>query len=138
LHGRKETLRIVVLFGIFQKESSKTNIFLVSKHWTYGSCVETLLTYTLANSSHSSLLCLSECHRLYVCIAILLYNCSTHPIASQRLQFKCRVCSTKLTPKIPWDQNLVDCCLGSLCTEKLFFSQFFLLNEWTTYFTSFP
>jgi hypothetical protein len=25
---------------------------------------------------------------------------------------------TKLTPKIPWDQKLVDCCLGSLCEEK--------------------
>jgi hypothetical protein len=23
-----------------------------------------------------------------------------------------------LTPKIPWDQKLVDCCLGSLCEEK--------------------
>jgi hypothetical protein len=22
-----------------------------------------------------------------------------------------------LTPKIPWDQKLVDCCLGSLCEE---------------------
>jgi hypothetical protein len=25
-----------------------------------------------------------------------------------------------LTPKIPWDQKLIDCCLGSLCEEKLF------------------
>jgi hypothetical protein len=23
-----------------------------------------------------------------------------------------------LTPKIPWDQKLVDCCLGSVCEEK--------------------
>jgi hypothetical protein len=23
-----------------------------------------------------------------------------------------------LTPKIPWDQKLVDCCLGNLCEEK--------------------
>jgi hypothetical protein len=23
-----------------------------------------------------------------------------------------------LTPQIPWDQKLVDCCLGSLCEEK--------------------
>jgi hypothetical protein len=27
-----------------------------------------------------------------------------------------------LTPKIPWDQKLVDCCLGSLCEEKYIFS----------------
>jgi hypothetical protein len=40
-----------------------------------------------------------------------------------------------LIPKIPWDQKLVDCCLGSLCEEKLFFFNFFF---WTTYFTSFP
>jgi hypothetical protein len=26
--------------------------------------------------------------------------------------------STILTPKIPWDQKLVDCSLGSLCEEK--------------------
>jgi hypothetical protein len=43
-----------------------------------------------------------------------------------------------LTPKIPWDQKLVDCSSGSLCKDVLFFFQFFLLNEWTTYFTSFP
>jgi hypothetical protein len=29
-----------------------------------------------------------------------------------------------LTPKIPWDQKLVDCCLGSLCEEFYFFSIF--------------
>jgi hypothetical protein len=29
-----------------------------------------------------------------------------------------------LTPKIPWDQNLVDCCLGSLCEEINFFPIF--------------
>jgi hypothetical protein len=27
-------------------------------------------------------------------------------------------CAIHLTPKIPWDQKLVDCCLGSLCEEK--------------------
>jgi hypothetical protein len=26
-----------------------------------------------------------------------------------------------VTPKIPWDQKLVDCCLGSLCKGKSFF-----------------
>ena len=31
---------------------------------------------------------------------------------------------TRLTSKIPWDQNLVDCCLGSLCEENFFFSIF--------------
>jgi hypothetical protein len=36
---------------------------------------------------------------------------------------------THLTPKIPWDQKLVDCCLGSLCEEKLFFFNFFF---WTS------
>jgi hypothetical protein len=30
-----------------------------------------------------------------------------------------------LTPKIPWDQKLVDRSLGSLCEEKYFFSNFF-------------
>jgi hypothetical protein len=30
-----------------------------------------------------------------------------------------------LTPKIPWDQKLVDCCLGNLCEEKYFFLNFF-------------
>jgi hypothetical protein len=43
----------------------------------------------------------------------------------------------QLTPKIPWDQKLVDCCLGGLWRKIIFF-QFFLLDEWTTYFTSFP
>jgi hypothetical protein len=42
-----------------------------------------------------------------------------------------------LTPKIPWDQKLVDCCLGSLCEDFLFSFQFSLFDEWTTYFTSF-
>jgi hypothetical protein len=42
-----------------------------------------------------------------------------------------------LTPKIPWDQKLVDTCLGSLYKE-IFFFQFFLLDKWTTCFTSFP
>jgi hypothetical protein len=31
-----------------------------------------------------------------------------------------------LTPKIPWDQKLVICCLGSLCEEEYFFSIFSL------------
>jgi hypothetical protein len=30
-----------------------------------------------------------------------------------------------LTPKIPWDQKLVDCCLGSLCEDFFIFFQFF-------------
>jgi hypothetical protein len=30
----------------------------------------------------------------------------------------------ELIPKIPWDQKLVDCCLGSLCEEFFFFSIF--------------
>jgi hypothetical protein len=30
-----------------------------------------------------------------------------------------------LTPKIPCDQKLVNCCLGSLCEEKYIFSNFF-------------
>jgi hypothetical protein len=30
-----------------------------------------------------------------------------------------------LTPKIPWDQKLVDCCLGSLCEDFYFFFNFF-------------
>jgi hypothetical protein len=35
-----------------------------------------------------------------------------------------------LTPKIPWDQKLVDCCLGSMCEEKLiFFNFFFWMSE---------
>jgi hypothetical protein len=33
--------------------------------------------------------------------------------------------SMHLTPEIPWDQKLVDCCLGSLCEEKYFFFNFF-------------
>jgi hypothetical protein len=42
---------------------------------------------------------------------------------------------TNLTPKISWNQKLFDCNFGSLCEEFLFF-QFFLLDEWTTYFIS--
>jgi hypothetical protein len=43
-----------------------------------------------------------------------------------------------LTPKIPWDQKLVDYCLGSMCEEFFIFYFFiFFLDEWTTYFTSF-
>jgi hypothetical protein len=34
-----------------------------------------------------------------------------------------------LTPKIPWDQKLVNCCLGSLCKEKYFWFNFFF---WTS------
>jgi hypothetical protein len=34
-----------------------------------------------------------------------------------------------LTPKIPWDQKLVDCCLGNLSEEKYFFSNIFF---WTS------
>jgi hypothetical protein len=34
-----------------------------------------------------------------------------------------------LTPKIPWDQKLVDCCLGNLCEEKYIFFNFF---SWTS------
>ena len=34
-----------------------------------------------------------------------------------------------LTPKIPKDQKLVDCCLGSLCEEEYFFFNFFF---WTS------
>jgi hypothetical protein len=34
-----------------------------------------------------------------------------------------------LIPKIPWDQKLVDCCLGSLCEENYFFFYFFF---WTS------
>jgi hypothetical protein len=34
-----------------------------------------------------------------------------------------------LTPKIPIDQKLVDCCLGSLCEEKLFFFNFFFCTS---------
>jgi hypothetical protein len=34
-----------------------------------------------------------------------------------------------LTLKIPWNQKLVDCCLGSLCEEKWFFFNFFF---WTS------
>jgi hypothetical protein len=30
-----------------------------------------------------------------------------------------------LTPKIPWDQKLVDCCLGSLCEDFLFYFSIF-------------
>jgi hypothetical protein len=33
-------------------------------------------------------------------------------------QKKFLILFTSLTPKIPWDQNLVDCCLGNLCEEK--------------------
>jgi hypothetical protein len=47
------------------------------------------------------------------------------------------IVASNLTPKIPWDQKLVDCYFGSLCEEFIFF-QFFLWDEWTTYFTSFP
>jgi hypothetical protein len=32
--------------------------------------------------------------------------------------FGVRYAGVGLTPKIPWDQKLVDCCLGSLCEEK--------------------
>jgi hypothetical protein len=43
-------------------------------------------------------------------------------IEMEDLQFACNLKllnSLKcLTPKIPWDQKLVDCCLGSLCEEK--------------------
>jgi hypothetical protein len=37
---------------------------------------------------------------------------------------KCPQIVSWLIPKIPWDQKLVDCCLGSLCEEKWFFSIF--------------
>jgi hypothetical protein len=43
-----------------------------------------------------------------------------------------------LTPKITWDQKLVDCSLGSLYEEIFFKNQLFLLDKWTTYFISFP
>jgi hypothetical protein len=33
-------------------------------------------------------------------------------------------CKWTLTPKIPWDQKLVDCCLGSFCEDKFIFSIF--------------
>jgi hypothetical protein len=36
---------------------------------------------------------------------------------------------SKITPKIPWDQKLVDCYLGSLCEEKYFFFNFLF---WTS------
>jgi hypothetical protein len=36
---------------------------------------------------------------------------------------------TGLTPKIPWDQKLVDCCLGSLCEDFYFIFKFFF---WTS------
>jgi hypothetical protein len=32
--------------------------------------------------------------------------------------FRYRLRLQQLTPKIPWDQKLVDCCLDSLCEEK--------------------
>jgi hypothetical protein len=34
-----------------------------------------------------------------------------------------------LTPKIPWDQKLVDCCLGSFCEEFYFIFNFFFLTS---------
>jgi hypothetical protein len=30
----------------------------------------------------------------------------------------------QLIPKIPWDQKLVDCCLGSFCEEFFIFFNF--------------
>jgi hypothetical protein len=42
-----------------------------------------------------------------------------------------------VTSKIPWQQELIECCLGSFYEEKYFF-QIFLLDKWTTYFRSFP
>ena len=45
---------------------------------------------------------------------------------------------SKLTPKIPWDQKLVNFFLGSLCKEKFKKIQFVFLDKWTTYFTNFP
>jgi hypothetical protein len=46
--------------------------------------------------------------------------------------------SVQLTPKIPWNQKLVVCCLGSLWVDFFSFLQFPSLHKWTTYFTSFP
>jgi hypothetical protein len=37
--------------------------------------------------------------------------------------------SSMLFSKIPWDQNLVNCSLGSLCEEKYFFFNFFFLTS---------
>jgi hypothetical protein len=39
------------------------------------------------------------------------------------------ILSICLTPKIPWDQKLVNCSLGSMCEEKYFFFNFFF---WTS------
>jgi hypothetical protein len=35
-----------------------------------------------------------------------------------------------LTPKIPWNQKLVDCYLGSLCEEKWILNFIFILDKW--------
>jgi hypothetical protein len=43
-----------------------------------------------------------------------------------------------ITPKIPWDQETSRLLFGQLVWRKIFFFQFFLLDKWTTYFTSFP
>ena len=42
------------------------------------------------------------------------------------------------TPKIAWDQKLVNRCLGSLCEEFLFFFSFLSLAEWSSCFKTFP
>ena len=61
-------------------------------------------------------------------------------LAWYSLLFAWNSTNTILTPKIPWNQNLVICWLDSMWEVKyafFHFFHFFLLNKWTTYFISF-
>jgi hypothetical protein len=68
---------------------------------------------------------------------VFVCPCNTKTIFNDFLGSKI-ICSFLLTPKILWNQKLIDCYLGSLCEEKIISFQTFLLYKWTTYFTSFP
>ena len=59
--------------------------------------------------------------------------CSAHSIqGANTVECNCIILITYqiLTPRIPWDQKLVNCSLGSLCEEKyIFFNFFFRTSE---------
>jgi hypothetical protein len=91
----------IAFFNIAFMVFSYNNLFLCS--WRM-----TTFKYNI-----NMLVCQSKCK-----VSVKLYKI---------LLFSTNLCHalSLLTPKIPWDQKLVDRCLGSLCEEKYFFFNFF-------------